>query len=224
MAYTPHLYVSWGGRLTADEEWQVGIRMTANNWPQPDYVHRQAEDHVADVAAVISTFHSGQIVAGEQAFLDWVKCQPLDADGHYYPGQVTVEWLAADNGGAVAGIGTTAYPLQIARVLSLTTDAPRGRAAKGRIYYPTAIPVGASDRRTFASDATTAAAQFVTLINGLNAVPWEAEWTSPPEVAVVSAIDASWRPVTGVKVGRVLDTQRRRRNDLAEDYSAAALS
>jgi hypothetical protein len=216
MAYTagnfdnPHLYVQWGGKLPGNEQWSCGLRL--RNKTGTAFVYAESQ-HTA-VTNAIKTYHasnSSQISAA--AKLSFVKMNLINVDGHYAEA-TTHEQIVAD----LAGSGATPsiYPNQIALAVSLVTGFSRGPAHRGRFYMPLpAFPVDAAglisdEHRDFAVTAAT------TLLTSLNAA--SANW----EVAVFSRKQgaAGNRKVTGIEIGRVLDTQRRRRRSLAEGYAS----
>lgn len=213
MPYTPgdfdaaHVYVQWGGKLPGGESWSCGVRMA------------KISGGAAEVSAgmltgyknAIQTFHSA---AGTKvninAKLSFVKANAISVDGHYSL-NVTNEALVADVGG---GVNTNPiHPNQIALAVSLTTGFSRGPAHRGRFFLP--LPQSLSDSETGlipADEATSVKGTAATWLAAMNAV--DADY----QVAVFSRKSgaATHRLVTGVSVGRALDTQRRRRRKLTE--------
>lgn len=130
------------------------------------------------------------------------------------------------------GTATNYFPPQVALVASLYGPAARGLGQKGRMYIPgVSAPVGA-DGKIQGSFAQGISDTFAAFLTAVNAIP------STPNVVVLAShgqldqfgkpkIDG-FGPVThqavGVKVGSVYDTQRRRRNGIAEQYYAAAVN
>lgn len=110
---------------------------------------------------------------------------------------------------------TTGLP-QATLAVSLTTSLFRGPAHRGRVYPPTSTEVS-NDGRTPVIRATECAGTMVTLLAALNAA-------NAGRVVVYSAVGGpSTVQVLGVSVGRVIDTQRRRRRNLLEEYSSAPI-
>jgi len=126
------------------------------------------------------------------------------------------------------GGGTPVHPFQVATVLTLET-ARSGATGRGRMFLPApAATVGAFGQVTAASaDATAAASK--TLLDNVNAAMRNGAPAVPMRVCVASAGSIKQgqvphnTPVTGVRVGLVLDTIRTRRNRLREDYRRSAL-
>lgn len=204
----PHLYVQWGGKLPGGEQWSCGLRLA--NTTAAGYVH-SAPMHTAVTAAVQAYHSSAGAYLSPRALLSSVKMNLINVDGHYAEA-VTYEQVVAD----VPGGGNVAQtpPNQIALAVSLTTGFSRGPAHRGRFFLPLPSNSIAADGTFSASSAGEVSDATDTFIASLNAAA--ANW----KVAVFSRKSgaAAHRLVTGNQVGRVYDTQRRRRRSLAELY------
>jgi len=202
-----HLYCQWGGTLPGGEEWSNGIRFA----PTPGFTAVYESAMHTAVSTAIEAFHSrGNTLISSRAILTFVKLNLINPDGHYAEA-VTHEHVSANIAG---GSTVSTPPNQVCLAISLTTGVSRGPAHRGRFYMPLpAMPVQ-TDGRISAGDAANVQASATTLLSDLNAA------SAHYNVAVFSrkAGSAADRVVTGVAVGRVLDTQRRRRNKLAEAY------
>lgn len=215
MPYTPgpfsaaHFYLQWGGSLPGGDEWSCGMRMAAN---APGLNPVNDPTALANAATAIEAFHSrGTSYISPRALLTFTKLNLIGTDGKYVS-DTTLEHIHAN----VPGGGTDARtpPNQIAVVVSLLTGFSRGPAHRGRFYVPLPAMVVGTDGRADVNDVNFVKTSANTLIAALNA-------SSPNyKIAVMSRKLGSptARLVTGVEVGRVLDTQRRRRNKLAEAY------
>lgn len=204
-----HLYLQWGGKLPGEEQWSCGLRLAVTDGSGTSL---DPTPLLAPAAAAVQTFHSGlgaQI--SPRAKLSFVKLNYITETGHYGEAS-TFEHVVAD----VAGGGTDSLtpPNQIACAISLTTAATRGPAHRGRFYIPIpTMPILADGRISTGTrdPAKVAATDFIAALNALD---------TGYKVAVFSrkAGAATHRLVTGVEVGRVLDTIRRRRNKMVEAY------
>lgn len=206
----PHLYVQWGGTLPGNDIWSCGLRMSPINSGTVD----SAASMLDGVSAAISAFHAGTtgMQIDSRAILNHVKVNAIGTDGKYMLPTTNEKVLANVPGGISTSTG---FPNQIALAITLATAVSRGPAHKGRFYVPLpAYTVGSDGRigKTYSDNAKAAANTLITALNAVNA---------NMKVAVYSRkIGApAQRLVTGALVGRVLDTQRRRRNALVEDYS-----
>jgi hypothetical protein len=141
----------------------------------------------------------------EMARLTEVKSAAITPAGEY-AGDPTI--LAVDVAG---GAGSPVHAPQISLAISLAT-ALRGPRGRGRFYLPApAVPFQTTNG--LIPDASrdgvqTAAAAFISALNAA---------TDGGTVVVASSFGTN-SPVTGVRVGRVLDTIRSRRRSVPETY------
>lgn len=216
MSYTPgdfdspHVYVQWGGKLPGNEQWSCGFRMRKKTGTA---TIADGAGLLTGVAAAISAFHTraGSKI-NQYAKLSFVKCNTIAVNGHYADSTGGNEAFFADLAGNVVDLPR--HPNQVAIAVSLMTGFSRGPAHRGRFYVPLpALGIGA-DGLIDPTDATALSGSVDTLITAVNAV------STDFEMAVFSrkAGAAGNRKVTDNLIGRALDTQRRRRRSLVEDY------
>lgn len=203
---TSHLYLQWGGKLPGNESWSCGLRFAA----VVDVNSGDPAGMLAGVTTAVQAFHTAALTTtSPDCKLSFVKLNMINATGHYAL-QSTFEQIVADVAGG--GSATTRYPNQVALAVSLITDVSRGPAHRGRFYVPMPTAIVAADGliSTSARDGVKTAA--TTFLNSLNAV------NANYDVAVFSRKQGApaHRLVTGIEVGRALDTQRRRRRKLTE--------
>lgn len=230
MVYTPgpfdreHGYVQWGGSLPGGETWSCGVRVAATegidvpNWLllNSGWDYDALNQHYADV---ISAFHAkpeAQISA--RAVLEFVKFNGIGKNGRYIE-QVTHEVTFPGVAGGVGGAGPHP-PNQICMVVSLLTGFTRGPAHRGRFYLPMpAMAVGVTGM-VGEGERNLLLTETQTLIAEMSDVPGADTAQSPGVVVMSRKLGApATRRVTGVAIGRVLDTQRRRRRSLPEQYN-----
>lgn len=223
-----HHYISViGDAYASAERWQFGLRVGLGN---------AVPGNAAIALALSDDVSNWWSLAGGQFFgsvqthrLVELKVATIDTDGEYLAGTYSASHFYVP---PIQG-GTLAPPGQVAQnsiVATLTTAIPRGLASKGRIYLPpSAHQTPAVDGLLSITIAKRIADSVKTLINGINADP------TVGDVSVFSRGPAERGPdlpngkptytypnpgvtqvVTGVSVGRVVDTQRRRRRSLAE--------
>lgn len=225
MAYDrEHGLLVWGGTLPGDEIWSNSMRMAeteqiigsndAAGWDVQELL-----DHYSTVIKAHHANDSAQI--NTRAKLTWVKFNRVDINGHYID-PTTYEDLFAPISGAASG---SSYPNQVTLVVTFTTAVSRGPANKGRIFTP--MPASGVDATTgliSTAAANLIAGAYKTFIEALSDVPG-VDSDQSPGACVMSKVGSGVRThrITGVRVGRVLDTQRRRRNALEEDYSLATV-
>lgn len=216
---TAHLTVTVGGKAFVNERWSVGTRVKAG-----------AETAaLADLTTFVDALDDD---TGEAIFdlwsadglrpwstahdLDTVRIAAVGVDGKMAPGASPYLYEPTPLAG-----GLSPAPAQLALCTTHLTAAVRGRASKGRAYWPygALAPNSTGDVGSGARDGLAASvAAYMQLINddfgGTTASAFDLR------CAVFSNLDAGvWRAITGITVGSVLDTQRRRRNQLSETYN-----
>lgn len=145
-----------------------------------------------------------------KAELKWMKAANIGIDGKYIEEPYIWDYLTTVVGGNTANIAP-----QLSLALSMQSNKLRGVAKDGRIYPPlTGVP-GATGR-VFAP--ATPAATFQTLLTSINALPGFNGSVSPKVILVSDKGTGESQYVTKVRVGNVIDTQRRRRNKFVEEY------
>lgn len=203
MYAAPHSKIDFlGDAWGAVEEWQTGLRVAGTNVP--------TDQQLEDLDAAFNTFITDDAVslpAGCRYI--GVKWSPIGTDGRYPPSGESRTFFRTTPSQGVFGTG---YP-QIALVLSLRTARLRGYASNGRMYIPSSLGIEAATGRITTSQAGGVADVGAALISAINDV-------GLGTVTVMSEVGSGINaPVTGVRVGRVMDTQRRRRNQLSEEYT-----
>nr|CRY96590.1 hypothetical protein [uncultured prokaryote] len=144
--------------------------------------------------------------------LEQVKVNLVDVNGRYADESNTysTEFDPAPQGPKSGA----PWPNQCTVCITLRSAKRRGPGAYGRFYPPMPIATMGTDGRMGLQDATDRADGAAELVAQLNA-------TAGGVLKVVNASQVgagSFSLVTKVRVGRVPDTQQRRRNDLDEDY------
>lgn len=210
MTITGHLHkVVFGGAIGILDEWSCSLHIlnpSAGEIVDSGNIPSALEQWVARTASSINP----------SAKLDWLKINEINpADGKYVdPNNPRTYYWVADLAG-VADVGPPNFTVAV----STMTDQVRGRGSKGRFFPPTSVPSGqhTADGRLYAAYAAgmaTSAAQLITDING----------GAEGSCVVFSKIGQVAIEITGVRVGRIVDTQNRRRRSLEEDYQSAAIA
>lgn len=206
--------LSFGGRLYADI-WQCTLHLgdggaAANVTLGDDTLQ-------AMKAALVKWFGAQNISAATTLY--WLKANAIDPVSRKYlneTGSVGLDWSAAPT----ASTSSTNVPPQLTICASLLTEATRGLAARGRFYPPpTSVTLSATGMIESGTRDTLVGAHQ-TLIRDLNALPGAV--IGPYDVVVLGRGGVT-RPVQRVRVGSVVDTQRRRRSALQEIYTERAI-
>lgn len=122
---------------------------------------------------------------------------------------------------ATAGNGTNPHPYQTAIVCSLRT-ASSGARGRGRLYWnATGQSIATTDLRITGANATSLLSGFKTLLSAMEGIV-DTVVGVPCALAVWSRTGASVAVVTELRLGNVLDVQRRRRDALIEAFSSSS--
>lgn len=197
-------YLTFGGALPGGEEWQCGLHGELNgNVASPTGMANIALNartplttwwNSAGVAAFVG---SGTTLTTIRAYL--------------FPANATKATAVGGASLSLSGTGTSSLPNQCAIVLSLRTGDP-SRRGRGRIYMPMNKTGVASNAQLTTGQVSALATATATLLQDLAA----ADSVGP----VLGGTSAN--PVTSVVVDSVVDTQRRRRNQLTPLFTATA--
>lgn len=141
-----------------------------------------------------------------------VKYNKMGTDGKQVT-DPTIEYVLPTP--AVGASATGNHPAQCTMVLSLRAEQSRGLATKGRMYLPTtAFQVGQSGKVS-ESNITLSLDMLQTFFQAIrNTAPV----LGVPILTSGSGILGATNAVSTIAMGTVYDTQRRRRNDLTEEY------
>lgn len=201
------------------EEWSTGFFLGEENADATEPT-QAAADQIRDAWATFFTA-GGSLVSNNYAFTQ-VKMASIGSDGHTISSSVKYSYP----GSAVVGsTASNTHPPQCAVVVTLLSDRPRGKASKGRMYLPgfsgNIMDNGKIDSPDVNSIAENLKTFFDSMTNDAD-IPDElilaAKWSGP-----LNVIPAQNDYVETIRVGDVVDTQRRRRNGLAEVYTSKTL-
>lgn len=210
-----------GTMFGGNEEWSTGFFLGQEGSDAAD-----ASDLTA--TAILNAWRTFFEAAGSNisaAYLTTqVKVAAIDATGHTELDQVYYAYPATELNGSV---GAITLPPQCALVVTLLSDRPRGKASKGRMYLPgiAAMPNSGTGKLSAADTGTIADGMqtFFDTLAGSFDVPDQlilaAKGTGP-----VPGLTAQNDFVETIRVGDVIDTQRRRRNGLVETYVSRVLA
>jgi hypothetical protein len=210
----PHKLVTFSGDVVVAgavlEQWSFSLRC------EPDLTNTPAQDAAAAIGAkdAYVGWMAGPI--SNVAVLKRVRVASVNALGKYATtadGQFLAgEWVGSSPG---ANGSLNYLPLQSALVVSLMT-ARAGATGRGRFFIPTPRHNLDVDGRLTVQGQTDALAAAKGFINAMNAVPELGR-------VIVSSSKGYESLVTGVRVGRAIDTLRSRRGNVLEAYAASTL-
>jgi hypothetical protein len=220
MAYqSQHIHYVFSGGLPGGEIWNTGLRTTTATADESDLA---ALAQAAGLAFRARIFNSS---AGLSPYISpavtFLACrtylQPTTG-----PAPIVADWENPQNTHGLAAAQTA--PNQTALVISTRTNRA-GRSARGRMYLPCDAPVMSTDNGRCSTEMTNAVGLAGSeLITDLNALTGDTN-PGPWPIAIQSQVAAGTPPVvTFVAIGDVLDTQRRRRDKLIENYLSFAVT
>jgi hypothetical protein len=206
----------WGGA----EQWSTGFFLgdKDNDSVAPTQAAADA------IAGYYRTLHiNGNFHISSTYKFEKVKMASIGADGHTVLSEVV---YSAPTTTTFGGEPTWVLPGQNALAITLTSNRPRGLAAKGRMYFPgIGVNVGVTGRlnSTDRTNIANLAKVFYDAIQGDPDIPGKLILAAKGTGAF-PALTAQNDWVTHLKVGDVIDTQRRRRNGLSESYLDLAVA
>lgn len=212
-----------GTCFAGQEEWSTGFYLGSDSEDALD----PGTTSASAIAARWTTFFTHANAYVSTAYkTDAVKVSLLNTNGDVDLSAIDIY----DYPSAISGVsGGAPLPPQISVVATLTSDNQRGLASKGRMYLPGVnLPIFPTDPHFSPTEQGNMATKLQEFFDGVND-----EFNLPGRVVLASKghkvpgspdpDDYSYtggitRYVTGLRIGNVYDTQRRRRNDLVEGY------
>ena len=196
-----------GGPLFTNESWSIGMHFTTSE---------ATLTPAADLKATTESFLTG-LGSGRHATakLSFIKFNEIDHATGKYVDQTGSNAYYYPTPFQPAG-GTASQIPQASTCATLKTAQARGRGHSGRIYLPGYTPVGTTGHLS-SPDSLGLANVVANYINSIALL----DGSTP---VVWSKIGDLVVPLTGVKIGSIVDTQRRRRSSLAEVYYESTVS
>lgn len=214
MTFIPHVKIVFRGTYnTTQEEWTFSTK-----W-QKDYGGFALDINNIDATAVQTALAT--LFTTNQRFSQYVRvtgwrAYDIGPSGRMVGNPRIVEFAPA---AYIAGTSTYLVPPQIALCVT-TGGANRGPARYGRFYLPAPGKSVTGDCRISATDQSdylTGAKAFLEAVQNAIDIP---DTFTPAKMINASAVGAgAEQEVTHIRIGRVLDTQRRRRAQLDEAYA-----
>lgn len=205
------------GLIGGVQTWSVGMSFGTSSGIVPGV---STYDDLLAWATAIGALNGGHIfdseigvALGTITSIAKVRTETVAADG------TLTDAAEFNQAPAYFGSGTVHMPPQSAIVASLETGRP-GRSFRGRIYWPAlGFPIQPNTGRIDITDATSIATSTATLLGDIaSAAPGGAALIP----VIASAKLGEQTPITSVAVGTVVDTQRRRRDKLVEQYASVS--
>lgn len=206
----------WGGA----EEWSTGFFLGQEGSDAAE-LPQAGLDLIRDSWATF--FSHGLSWISNQYTFTQAKSALIDATGHTILESVKYSY---PTGSVVGGTTSGHFPSQCSLVVTLQSDRPRGIASKGRMYLP-GIAGGVNGGGKLDSDRVNSIANnlktFFDSMVGSFDIADQLILAGKARSALLAGT-AQNDYVETMKVGDVVDTQRRRRNGLSESYQLRTLA
>lgn len=219
MAYPHEFYkVTFGGEVFGGEDiWSCGLNF---GFPGKGvgFGNRDWPDVIENISETLSTWYRDPNTRiSSSATLKWVKVAFIGEDGLYFREPVVYDYSAPIAGGRVGAV-----PAQLALAVSFLSSKMRAPGKDARIYLPMPNLSPEADGGISSSEAGNIGANFAAVIR---AIELHLQQTSEdaPQMIVASQKTESHNVVQTVRVGRLIDTQRRRRNKMSEEYAPSTI-
>lgn len=216
MAYPYSFWkITFGGELAgSDEIWSCGFHVAAGTSDVDLALQPQAGS--AEMTAIWTAIESFYTKAYSRAprvmRLNWLKVATIGTDGRYM-GPPTEHISEVP----IAGNSDKAFIPSTAVVYTLAANKFKDPGKYSRFYLPTVPPNGVDAYTEDTGMSLNRAETATALIREINAV--FVDLNTAYKVRAVSERVNSYMAITRVRVGNVIDTQRRRRNRLYEQYA-----
>jgi hypothetical protein len=204
MVFAPHYRVQWGGGIFTASNGGMQVEVWSNTLSLLATGGLDPASGIEGIADALTAFHASAFTSiDSRCALQYVKVNQIGADGKYVSQNTNV--VVRNQRGASQG----AEPIQSALRVSLD-DGSRNPRARGGWYIPCFTGAIQSDWQVSEAIAEQVAGRVQTLLAALNA--------PNQTVVIASRVGASLTTVTRLRVGRQVDTIRRRRNAIPENY------
>lgn len=223
MAYAqPFLSVEMSGNLALGQEiWSCGFHIANNT---TDYTTTQLAALATEAwaylvrDAIVDFITNDSAIVPADVKLTEVKISVRDTTGATFGDPVIV--TASAQGDHVGG-----YAPQNALVVTLQSLKPRAPGRYNRFYVPISASGLGDGPFLNGSQQESYANVVVAMIEEINSVTQTAFDDEDFAVSVVSPAQTGFQlPVAAVKIGKIIDTQQRRRNALTESYYTATVT
>lgn len=218
-AHTVNRITLSGTMFGGAEEWSTGFFL-GQEGSNATQMTQAGLDQIRDAWAAFMT-NALSWVSNQYSFVQ-AKSALIDDTGHTILDSVMYSYP----GSSVTGAGTSQWlPPQCSLVVTLLSDRPRGKASKGRMYLPGYCGGIGSNGKADGAVTNAIANNLKTFFDSF------ADDADVPDQLILAAKGTG--PVPGltaqndyvetIRVGDVIDTQRRRRNGLVEQYQVRTL-
>lgn len=209
-----------GTMFGGTEEWSTGFFLGQEGSDAAD-LNQLGLDVIRNAWTTFFTAAGSQVNSAYR--FTQAKSATIGVDGKTIEGTVQYSYPTGTISG---GVATNTHPPQCALVVTLLSDRPRGKASKGRMYLPgfsgNITSSGKADATQIGTVATNLKTFFDALVGNFDIT--DQLILAAKGTGALPALTAQNDYVETIRVGDVVDTQRRRRNGLAEVYTSRTLA
>lgn len=219
MAY-PYDFIkfTFGGQLAGNNEiWTCGFHIGNSNTDVTAGQFLAFEDELVALSALVRAYivdAAMRIPSG--ASVQWIKLALIGKDGKYV--REPLEYILPSAG---VGASTSGYVPQASTVVTLVSAKFKDPGKYNRFYLPAAAPNSTGAYRLTAAQIAAMSARSAEFLADVNDIAFAID--PQLSVEVVSQNVNMYYSAYAARVGDVLDTQRRRRNKIAENYSDSSI-
>lgn len=216
MPYQEHTLLTFHGVLgasaAAEQTWSIGIRFPADAAFWVGYIGGGGDPATDAIPALVSPFTANFTADqfSDSVWLTYAKMAVIGADGSYVSGP----WVNPIQPGSAYGSSEIHLPFQDSIAVTFH-HLGLGHGNYGRVYLPPMGLTPAPDGLISTSEQTALAEKANDWIVSTNTVLGDT-LDAPGPVSIMSRTAATAKAVNETAVGRVIDTQRRRRDKLVE--------
>ena len=215
----PFIRLTWGGTFDGEEEiWSNNLSLVPDgNFP----VYWDDATVSPQIIAAVNAWHTSDGAGiSNRCKLAWIKIANIRTDGTYGDEPFIYDFPTPVSGGSIGSIETTR-----SLAVSFKTQFARGKAANGRFYIPAFNENVSTNGRLATATQENVLEAAVLFIDAINAA-LEPAIAGSARVGVTANAEVAPRHAvaTTVRVGDVIDSQRRRKNKMLENYVSDVLA
>lgn len=210
-----YLRLSIGGAMGSYEVWSINPVFDPQGEVQDSWLQTQGQAMVNAAAGIAVPSSLLQIMGPN------VNISKYRLEGRSNTTDDLLGWAEKINAPQAGTGSVNTMPMQTAVVFSLRTNTP-GARGRGRLYFPACAATINTQFRVSSPTPTALTTDFRTWMKNIQAAMLAAAnpglpWTTL-HLAVRSKANAATPHVVEIQTGDILDTQRRRRDRVPENY------
>jgi len=217
MTYQKHLKVVFGGVLgetaSAPQGWSISTRWNLVGGGYDARSQDTMDSIAASVEDAATTFFTSNVFT-DQVWWTYCKAYSIESNGGSADNPIGVFNVDDPD----AGSAGAEKPFQVSWVVSLDATG-RGSGKAGRFFLPCPAPAVERDGTVLVASAIASLALVKDFLDDVDSAIGGSDLAEDVQLVIASGKGTgTLHPVTELRLGRILDTQRRRRDKGVEDY------